>query len=452
MREVPFFAARSLSRRLASIAFPFLFLSCFYRVLGRHAALTPARFLTTHMRFPSRNSRARLSTRSELNIPVAAPCDSLPRQRSERQLQGLSFLSSKNPSACILSRRLTPSTHVPLNSALFSQFNVPELRVGTLDSLLALSDDLVRVNALVEAVASKIQRQVVDLAAIECASEELSVDGISAERYLTAFTWDEAKHPARRPLRETVEKLQESVAKVDDEFKVKTSEYTMVKGQLNVISRKAAGSLATRDLGDLVQPSDLVETENLTTLCVAVPKFSQKDWIDSYETLAQFVVPRSSKLIKEDGDYALYTVTLFRRVVDAFKSAAREKMFQVRDFTYDAEVVQAKASERAELKTEVEERRAAMYEWCQTSYGEVFSAWVHICAIRLFVESILRYGLPPSFQATVIKPHRKCEKKLRAVLTNTFGRGASSHWNVDPGDEKSLGEDTHPYVSFKIEI
>ena len=31
--------------------------------------------------------------------------------------------------------------------------------------------------------------------------------------------------------------------------------------------------------------------------------------------------------------------------------------------------------------------------------GEVFSAWVHICAIRLFVESILRYGLPPSFLA-----------------------------------------------------
>ena len=95
---------------------------------------------------------------------------------------------------------------------------MPELRVGTLDSLLALSDDLVRVNALVEAVASKIRRQVVDLAAIEGATEELSVDGISAERYLTAFTWDEAKHPARRPLRETVEKLQESVAKVDDEF------------------------------------------------------------------------------------------------------------------------------------------------------------------------------------------------------------------------------------------
>jgi len=334
----------------------------------------------------------------------------------------------------------------------FCQFNVPELRVGTLDSLLALSDDLVRVSALVESVASKIQRQVIDLASIEGASEELNVDGVSAERYLTAFNWDEAKHPARRPLRETVEKLQESVAKVDDEFKVKTSEYSSVKGQLNVISRKAAGSLATRDIGELVSGTDLVDTENLTTLCVAVPKFSQKEWIESYETLAQFVVPRSSTLLMEDGDYALYTVTLFRRVVDAFKSAAREKAFQVREFKYDEEAIQAKASERANLKTEVEERRAAIYEWCQTSFGEVFSAWVHICAIRLFVESILRYGLPPSFQASVMKPHKNCEKKVRAVLSNTFGRGVSSHWNDDPSEDKTVGEDTHPYVAFKIEV
>ena len=89
------------------------------------------------------------------------------------------------------------------------------------------------------------------------ASHELTVDGVSADRFLTAFTWDEAKHPARRPLRETVDKLQESVAKVDDEFKVKTSEYAMVKSQLNGLTRKAGGSLATRDLGELVQGADV---------------------------------------------------------------------------------------------------------------------------------------------------------------------------------------------------
>lgn len=28
---------------------------------------------------------------------------------------------------------------------------------------------------------------------------------------------------------------------------------------------------------------------------------------------------------------------------------------------------------------------------------KVFSSWMHFCAVRLFSESILRYGLPPSF-------------------------------------------------------
>ena len=40
-------------------------------------------------------------------------------------------------------------------------------------------------------------------------------------------------------------------------------------------------------------------------------------------------VPRSSKLIYEDNDYSLYSVTLFKRVAESFKQAARSKGFQV---------------------------------------------------------------------------------------------------------------------------
>ena len=41
-------------------------------------------------------------------------------------------------------------------------------------------------------------------------------------------------------------------------------------------------------------------------------------------------VPRSSKLVSEDSDLALFSVTLFKRVADGFKAAARAKGFQVR--------------------------------------------------------------------------------------------------------------------------
>jgi hypothetical protein len=42
-----------------------------------------------------------------------------------------------------------------------------------------------------------------------------------------------------------------------------------------------------------------------------------------------FQVPKSSKKLYEDNEYALYTVTLFGRVADNFRTAARERGFQV---------------------------------------------------------------------------------------------------------------------------
>lgn len=40
--------------------------------------------------------------------------------------------------------------------------------------------------------------------------------------------------------------------------------------------------------------------------------------------------------------------------------------------------------------------------------------------IRLFVESILRYGLPPSFVAGILETRPKIERKLKNIL-QTFG-------------------------------
>jgi hypothetical protein len=58
---------------------------------------------------------------------------------------------------------------------------------------------------------------------------------------------------------------------------------------------------------------------------------------------------------------------------------------------------------------------------------------VHLCVVRLFVESILRYGLPPQFQAVVVKPLPKMETRLRLVLASAFGTGACGGARGAPG-------------------
>lgn len=44
-------------------------------------------------------------------------------------------------------------------------------------------------------------------------------------------------------------------------------------------------SLAVRDLSNLVKPEDIITSEHLVTLLAIVPKYSQKDWLVSYDKL-----------------------------------------------------------------------------------------------------------------------------------------------------------------------
>ncbi len=107
------------------------------------------------------------------------------------------------------------------------------------------------------------------------------------------------------------------------------TEFGQLRSTLQGAARKQSGSLAVRDVSSLVHASQLVDTENLTTLLVVVPKSAKSEWLAQYESLSDFVVPRSTSAVAEDQDYQAFTVVLFRRVVDNFKTAARGKGFQV---------------------------------------------------------------------------------------------------------------------------
>ena len=187
--------------------------------------------------------------------------------------------------------------------------------------------------------------------------EPLSIEGMPVESALTRFLWDEAKYPVRSHLRETVEKISTHISKMEDALKGRAADYNGLKGQLTQLSRRAQGSLLVRDLAQIVTQEHVVESENLTTLIVVVNKYSQQEWIDCYETLSQFVVPRSTKKLIEEGDYALYTVVVFRRVADEFRSEARAKGFQVRDYTHDPEATVTRETEEGALVTELQVAR-----------------------------------------------------------------------------------------------
>jgi len=103
------------------------------------------------------------------------------------------------------------------------KFRIPDnFKVGTLDSLLTLSDDLIKVNSAVEGTVNKIRRQLFELQTgiSEDDQVDVLVEGMAPESYLQRFAWNEAKYPSRRPPKDTINAIMETVQKLDEDLKV----------------------------------------------------------------------------------------------------------------------------------------------------------------------------------------------------------------------------------------
>ncbi|XP_072354879.1 V-type proton ATPase subunit C 1-B-like isoform X3 [Scyliorhinus torazame] len=370
------------------------------------------------------------------------------------------------------------------------KFPIPELKVGTLDSLVGLSDELGKLDTFVEGIVKKLAQYTADIMedSKDKAQENLLANGVDLHRYVTHFQWDMAKYPIKQSLQNITEVIAKQISQIDTDLKSRAMTYNNTKGNLQNLERKAVvtnrpgrpfwgtspvattlahpggpvqgqyrllgtastitetitpvghlsgswvtfwcvrhtccsisgggrnsrgsgrledcpipgtscspdrGSLLTRTLADIVNKEDfVVDSEYLTTLLAFVPKSNYSNWQKTYESLADMVVPRSTKMIIEDIEGALFTVTLFKKTVDEFKIRAREN----------------------------------------------------------------KYGLPVNFQAMLLQPNKKSMKRLRDVLNALFkhldevAAASTVDANMDIPGLNVNQQDYYAYVYFKIDI
>nr|XP_036882378.1 V-type proton ATPase subunit C 2 [Manis javanica] len=442
------------------------------------------------------------------------------------------------------------------NLSYNTKFSIPDFKVGTLDSLVGLSDELGKLDTFAESLIKRMAQSVVEVMedAKGKVQENLLANGVDLTSFVTHFEWDMAKYPVKQPLvgvADTLTKVRGQPLPGDSPASsavlatqgahsgprppqgtsracLPPSQGLCVVGVPQVcVSHKPRpglasiclsadricfvphgfrGNLFTRTLSDIVNKEDFVlDSEYLITLLVIVPKQSYTQWQKTYESLSDMVVPRSTKLIAEDSEGGLFTVTLFRKVMDDFKTKAKENKFTVREFYYDEKEIKREREEMTRLLSDKKQqyqtscvalkkgsstfpdhkvkvtplgnpdRPAAgqpdreresegegegpLLRWLKVNFSEAFIAWIHIKALRVFVESVLRYGLPVNFQAVLLQPHKKSStKRLREVLNSVFRHldevAAASILDASveiPGLQLN-NQDYFPYVYFHIDL
>lgn len=114
-------------------------------------------------------------------------------------------------------------------------------------------------------------------------------------------------------------------------------------------------------------------------------------------------MPRSSVEVTSDDEFTLYAVTVFKKYGAEFVHKCREMKWTPRDYKY---VEGGREAEQKEVERVGREERKVWGEALRlgrTGWSESVMIWIHVLTLRVFVETVLRYGLPLDFVCGLVK-------------------------------------------------
>jgi hypothetical protein len=166
------------------------------------------------------------------------------------------------------------------------------------------------------------------------------------------------------------------------------------------------------------------DSEYLSTVVLIVPKAAEESFVETYaqlddrsvplgpegrreEVRGSPVVPGSARRLAEDKDgYVLYTVAILKKFADSFRAACREKRYAVREFSYDPQLAGSVSREVDEKQKELGAALSQLKTESRRKYGEIMTVWFHVKALRVFVDSVLRFGLPVRFASILFRVNK----------------------------------------------
>ncbi|PSR91950.1 vacuolar H+-ATPase V1 sector, subunit C [Coniella lustricola] len=313
-------------------------------------------------------------------------------------------------------------TTVGSDNGLVLPFNVPAFKIGTLDALVQQADELAKLHSNCEGVVQRVAESLKTIVDDETKVEQNKmVNDKPTDQYLQSFSWNKVRYRATRPISELIDTLQKELVNIDNDVKSKFNQYNSVKTNLASLQRKQTGNLATKSLTPIVDPSLLItDSEYLETHLIVVPTNSRKEFLKSYETLAPMVVPRSSVEVAKDDEFVLFAVTTFKKTSSEFLQKCRESKWTPRQYKY---VEGGKEEEQKELDRMAREEKKVWGDALRlgrTSWSESVMVWSHVMALRVFVETVLRYGLPLEYVSALVKTTPKQAGKIKTSLDSTY--------------------------------
>lgn len=184
---------------------------------------------------------------------------------------------------------------------------------------------------------------------------------------------------------------------VDQNLRRKIIAFQSSRDKASMLNRKDNTSAVTRDLNELlgtnptVKSKDFPSTTNLVTMVAVVPKDKVRQWLDTYESLNDFIVPRSTKEFEVEADigaYRLFRVILLRRVQDDVVEAAKAQMnVTLRNYEYDVAFIAQREEDKKRIQDDSTKNIEELTKTCTKSFTDLYSTYAHIKMLKVAIDS-----------------------------------------------------------------
>lgn len=303
---------------------------------------------------------------------------------------------------------------------------------------------------------------------------------IRLEDFGRSFRWADDKYPIGSSLRDMTDEIQARVTKYADTLQSKVQNYTKLVGELGGMSTRAQGNLLSCDLvPPIVTEDSFIEmkgSEYCSSVFCVIQKGEAKNFEATIGTVSPCILypmdPRGViRCLKQDEQFCLYVVWVLNdsSLGDGIARAdglsptpksdllkvMREKRWQFRaDVEWDPDAAQEARRKMNELEAMKKQEESRLAVWTDAVFSEAYINYVHLKAINVFVEAVLRFGLgssgEPEYVAYCIEPNPKQFSKVRSILGQLYDDGSSGG-----DDDGAVGmlegrREYFPYVSETI--
>merc|ERR1719272_373167 len=224
----------------------------------------------------------------------------------------------------------------------------------------------------------------------------------------------------------------------------------------------------TSDLGpDIVGRELFIEqrgSEYMSSVFVIVNngeiKTFEREVAEGLTPAKLYIYPEHTGVIQRisaDKDYSLYVLWAMNDSADGERmpktdvlTALKMKRYHTRtDVEWDPELAKETAEKSVHLKQELQTAETRLQRFSEAVFGEAYVNYLHLKAIVVFVEAVLRYGLSKGethYIAYALQPKPKQYAKLRDLLHSVYKKEG-----VEDGTEQegggTAGKQYFPYVS-----